>query len=81
MGRIGTYLAVVPIVDMARRPEHAGRYGRGGFFIAAPQQERIRPAAHLLRVLYEEPDGMFFRTGNEKAKTVEQTARADPLRL
>ena len=78
---IDAHLAIIPIMGMARRAEHASRHGSRNFFIAASQQKRIRPAAHLLRFLDEQLHGMFFRSRNEKAQTIEQTARADPHRL
>ena len=81
MGGIEAHLAIVPIMGMTCRTEHAGRHRSRDFRIAAPQQKRIRPAAGLLRFLDEQPHRMFFRSRNKKAEAIEQTARADPHRF
>ena len=81
MGRIDAHLTVVPIVSVAGGAEHARRHGRRHFVFASTQQERIRPAAGLLRFFDKQLNRMLLRAGDKKPEAVEQAARADARRL
>ena len=78
MGGIEAHLAVVPIMGMSRRTEHAGRHGSRNSLLPRPNKSAsARPPS--LRFLGEDPHRMFFRSRNEKAEA--SSKQRVPIRI
>src|ERR687897_3792416 len=81
MGWIVAHLTIIPVMRMTCGSEHTGSDGRRYFGLTPAQQQRLRSATKVLGFLNEKRYGMFFRSGDVKAQTIEYTTGADAHRL